>query len=513
MRRNLLLTLLLCSMMIVLCACKDDTGNGNSSGNSSSGTPTNGGSIVVGITQDLDSLDPHVAVAAGTDEVLFNVFEGLVKADKNGNFVEAVAKSYVISEDAMTYTFTLRENVKFHNGKLVTVEDVVYSMKRCAGLLEVQDPNVLVESALSVISDVVAVDEQTIELQLSQANTELLPYLTCAIIPCDYDAQATSPVGTGPFRFVSYAPLESFVVEKFEDYYGTPAYLDKVTFKIYANTDAAFLELMANKIDVFPYLTNEQAVLLKDKYSIETGSMNLVQALFLNNKTAPFDDVRVRQAFCYAINRQQILDMLSGGKGTMIYSNMLPGLEKYYETELETYAYNIEQAKKLLKEAGYENGLSITITVPSNYQYHMDTAQVIVEQLKQVGVTATIEPIEWASWLSDVYSARDYQATIIGLDSNLAPSDILKRYVSSASNNFVNYESADFDSVFALAVGTVDENEKVTHYKYLQRLLATEAASVYLQDPALLTAVNKELGGYTFYPVFAQDMALIYYKE
>ena len=115
MRRNLLLTLLLCSMMIVLCACKDGTGNGNSSGNSSSGTPTNGGSIVVGITQDLDSLDPHVAVAAGTDEVLFNVFEGLVKPDKNGNFVEAVAKSYVISEDAMTYTFTLRENVKFHN--------------------------------------------------------------------------------------------------------------------------------------------------------------------------------------------------------------------------------------------------------------------------------------------------------------------------------------------------------------------------------------------------------------
>ena len=511
MRRKLLLTLLFVFLMTVLCACKDGTNKENNSGNSSSGTPTN--SIVVGITQDLDSLDPHVAVAAGTDEVLFNVFEGLVKPDKNGNFVEAVAKSYVISDDAMTYTFTLRENVKFHNGDIVTVDDVVYSLKRCAGLLEVQDPNVLVESALSVVADVVAVDEKTIQLQLSQANTELIPYLTCAIIPHDYDAQATKPIGTGPFRFVSYAPLESFVVEKFEDYYGTPAYLDKVTFKIYANTDAAFLELMANKIDVFPYLTNEQATLLQENYTIETGSMNLVQALFLNNKTAPFDDVRVRQAFCYAINRQEILDMLSGGRGTMIYSNMLPGLEKYYETNVETYDYNVEQAKKLLKEAGYENGLSVTITVPSNYQYHMDTAQVIVEQLKKAGITATIEPIEWATWLSDVYSARDYQATIIGLDSNLAPSDILKRYVSSASNNFINYENAEFDSVFALAVGTVDETEKVTYYKQLQRLLATESASVYLQDPALLTAVNKNLGGYTFYPVFAQDMSLIYYKE
>ena len=514
MKKKLLLALLMFSMTTALCGCNGGTETGSTPDDISSGTPADGGSIIVGITQDLDSLDPHIAVAAGTDEVLFNIFEGLVKPDKDGNFVEAVAGSYVISEDAMTYTFTLRENVKFHNGDTVTVEDVVYSLKRCAGLLDVQDPNVLVDSALSrSIAEIVAVDERTVELKLTGANTELLPYLTCAIIPCDYENQGTSPVGTGPFKFVSYAPLESFVVEKFEEYYGTPAYLDKVTFKIYANSDAAFLELMAGTIDIFPYLTEEQAAQLSVKYSIEVGTMNLVQAMFLNNASAPFDNAKVRQAFCHAINRQEILEMLSGGRGTIINSGMTPGLASYYNDSVEGYAYDVEMAKQLLNEAGYGNGLKITITVPSNYQYHMDTAQIIVEQLKKVGVTAEIKPVEWATWLTEVYKGREYQATIVGLDFNLAPSDVVKRYQSTASNNFVNYTNEEFDRMFTTALGTISEQEKVNQYKELQKLLSEDAASVYIQDPALLTAVNKDLGGYTFYPVYVQDMSLVYYKK
>jgi len=514
MKRKLFLALLLFSMTTALCACKGGTDKGDTPGDISSGTPATGGEIVVGITQDLDSLDPHIAVAAGTDEVLFNIFEGLVKPDKDGNFVEAVAEKYVISEDAMTYTFTLRENVKFHNGDIVTVDDVVYSLKRCAGLLDVQDPNVLVDSALSrAIKEIVVKDERTVELKLHQADTELLPYLTCAIIPCDYESQSTKPVGTGPFRFVSYSPLESFIVEKNPEYYGTPAYLDKVTFKIYASSDAAFLELMAGKIHIFPYLTDEQANQLSQKYAIRVGTMNLVQAMFLNNGVAPFNDIRVRQAFCHGVNRREILDMLSGGRGTVINSGMTPGLASYYNNSLAGYEYSVEKAKQLLADAGYANGLEITITVPSNYQYHMDTAQVIVEQLKKIGVTAKIEPVEWATWLSDVYKGRDYQATVVGLDFNLAPSDVVKRYNSTASNNFMNYNNASYDATFAKALAAIDEKEKQDAYKELQKLLYKDAASVYIQDPALLTAVSKELGGYTFYPVYVQDMSLVYFMK
>lgn len=489
--------------LTALCACK-----GGSSGKKGS----DDFSAVVGITQDLDSLDPHKAVAAGTDEVLFNVFEGLVKPSADGTLVPAVAKDYTIAPDGMSYTFTLREGVKFHNGKAVTADDVVYSIKRCAGLLDAQDPEVVVESALSVISAVEKEGENQIIIKLSEPNTELLGFLTCFIIPKDYEKQESAPVGTGPYKFVSYTPLTSFVVERYEDYYGEKPYLKNVTFKICASTDAAFMELLSGTIDVFPYLTEEQASQLPKDYKLEVGATNVVQAMFLNNDFGPFSDLKVRQALCYAVDKTELLDIVSGGRGHIIGSNMFPNFGVYYDETLENYyTYQPEKAKQLLEEAGYnaKKPLSFTVKVPSNYDIHVATAQVLVEQYKKVGVKAEIQLIEWSAWLTDVYKARDYEATIVGLDSALAPSDVVKRYTSTAKNNFVNYKSAEFDELFAKALASVNEGEKISLYKEIQQTLTKDAASVYLQDGAKLVAVNKRFTNFLFYPVYVLDLAAI----
>lgn len=519
-KKNYFLVLFILLISIALYGCSGEKKNENEKDTPNvddmvSTEPTIGGSVVVGILQDLDSLDPHKAVAAGTKEVLFNVFEGLVKPDKDGNLVPAVASDYEISPDGLVYTFTLREGIKFHNGQVVTVQDIEYSIKRCAGLLDEKDSSVVVDAALSNIKEVNIKDKKTVELVLNEANTELLGYLTTAIIPKDYKEQGSNPVGTGPFRFVSYTPLESIVVEKYPDYYGErKPYLDKVTFKIVANTDAAFMELQAGFIDIFPYLTDAQAKQLEGKMRIEEGHMNLVQALFLNNKVAPFDNIQVRKALNYAIDKQAILDMVAGGKGSIIGTNMFPAYAKYYLEELnDVYPYDVKKAKEMLADAGYPDGFTFTITVPSNYPYHVDTAQVIVEQLKVVGVTAKIKQVEWATWLSEVYSGREYEATIIGLDARLAPRDAMDRYKSTADNNFVNYSNEEYDITLDKAIKSIDDKEKVESYQKLQRLLTKDAASVYLQDPPLLVAINKKLAGYTFYPVYVQDMSLIYYTK
>ncbi|MGN1083769.1 MAG: ABC transporter substrate-binding protein [Lachnospiraceae bacterium] len=490
--------------LTALCAC-----NGGSSGKKGSDDEV---SAVVGITQDLDSLDPHKAVAAGTDEVLFNVFEGLVKPSADGTLVPAVAKDYTIAPDGMTYTFVLRENVKFHNGTTVTADDVVYSMKRCAGLLTDSDPEVVVESALSVISSVEKEGEDKVILRLSEPNTELIGFLTCAIIPEAYTEQESAPVGTGPFRFVSYAPLTSFVIERFDDYYGEKPYLDKVTFKICASTDAVFMELLAGGIDIFPYLTEEQASQLPEDYNLEVGASNLVQAMFLNNDFAPFEDIRVRQALCYGVDKEELLNIVSGGRGHIIGSNMFPNFGVYYEESLENYyTYQPETAKRLLAEAGYDesNPLQFVLKVPSNYDFHVATAQVLAEQYAKIGVKAQIQLIEWSAWLTEVYRSRDYEATIVGLDAALAPSDVLKRYSSTASNNFINYRNAQFDELFQKALASTVESEKVAYYKELQTLLTKDAASVYLQDAAKLVAVNKRFTNFLFYPVYVLDMAAL----
>lgn len=501
MRRKAFLFALIL-LMTLLCACGKEGTQGEQAN-----------SITVGISQDMDSLDPHIAVAAGTKEVLFNVFEGLVKPDTEGNLNPAVAENYEILEDGMKYTFTLREGVYFHNGEKVTAADVEYSIKRCAGMLETVEEGVIVEPALSIISQVNVVDEKTIELLLNQKDTELLGYLTFAIIPKDYKEMKNSPVGTGPFKFESYKPLESIVLVKNEEYWGEKAYLDKVTFKISADTDALFLELMGGNIDIIPYLTDAQAQSLPEGYELKVGTMNLVQGVYFNCDREPFNNEKIRQAICYAIDRKDIIDMVAGGRGEITGSNVSPRFAKYFSGEArDLYSRDVDKAKELLKEAGVSN-LEFTLTVPSNYTFHVDTAQVVVGQLKDAGITVNIEQVDWATWLSRVYGDRDYQATIIGLASDLAPSDTVARFHSSASNNFVNYNSDEFDALFEEAKASSDDEKKVELYGKIQILMAKDAPAAYIQDPALLMAVNEKLEGVRFYPVQVLDMSGIKYKE
>lgn len=239
--------------------------------------------------------------------------------------------------------------------------------------------------------------------------------------------------------------------------------------------------------------------------------MNLVQALYLNNDVAPFDDVRVRQALCYAVNPQEIMDFVSDGAGTEVGSAMFPAFTKYYMPELnDTYNTDTAKAKELLAEAGYPDGFEFTITVPSNYGQHVDTAQVIAEELKEIGVKANIQEIEWNSWVSDVYSDRKYEATVVGIDaSTLSATALLSRYVSTAGKNFVNFKSDAFDAAYAKAQETQNDADKTALYKECETILSKEAASVYIQDLPEFVALNKKFTGYTFYPLYVQNIAKI----
>ena len=231
-----------------------------------SGEPSYGGSVTVGIAQELDSLDPHRAVSAGVGEVLFNVFEGLVKASSDGEVREAVASDYQISEDGLTYTFTLREGVTFHNGDPVTVEDVVYSLERCAG--SENDGTALI-TAFSNVTQVRAVDERHVELTLAQPSLEFLYALTAAIIPAGSgDTIAQTPVGTGPFQFVSYAPQDSLVIQRYEGYWGQRPYLDEVRFRIITNSDTLVMSLQSGALDMAIHVPTTQITQLEGQFQV-----------------------------------------------------------------------------------------------------------------------------------------------------------------------------------------------------------------------------------------------------
>lgn len=496
--KSILLVFVLTTLTVALSACSGDK-EGDTSVSSQ---------ITIGIPQDLDSLDPHKAVAAGTTEVLFNVFEGLLKPDSDGNLNPAVASDYTVSEDGMVYTFTLREGIKFHDGSLVTVEDVEYSIERCA---DTGNGEPLV-AAFSNIESVNALDDKTIEIKLIQPDAEFLASMTTEILPKSNAEPERMAIGTGPYKMVSYTPQENFIVEKFTEYWGEQAHIEQAVFKVCSNADSIVMDLKGGSIDMFARVTSAQAAELMEDFQILEGNMNLVQALYLNNSAAPFDDVRVRQALCYAADPQEIMLLTSDGKGTEIGSSMFPAFGKYYMEELkDVYEPDLEKAKALLAEAGYSDGLSFTMTVPSNYQQHIDTAQVLAEQFKKIGVDAKIELIEWSSWLSDVYAGRQYQSTVVGVDaSSLSAGALLGRFQSEAGNNFINFNSPAYDTAYGNAISTIDDAEQVKYYKECETILAQEAANVYIQDIVELVALNKKYAGYEFYPLYVQDISKLY---
>ena len=436
-----------------------------------------------------------------------------MKPNSDGEMIPAVAEKYTLSEDGTTYTFTLREGVKFHNGQTVTAEDVVYSINRCAAVPEGQEKPLV--AAFSAVKSVEALDEKTVAVTIAQRDLEFISYMTAAIIPADYENQDTAPVGTGPFRFVSRTPQQDFVMERFEDYWGAPAWLDKVTYKICENADALVMNLNGGSIDLCAHLTSAQASQLNQSFQVLEGTMNLVQAIYLNNQAKPFDNQLVRQALCYAIDRQGIMDMVADGHGTAVGSSIYPAFTKYFLPELvDKYPHDVAKAKELLAQAGYPDGFDMTISVPNNYQPHMDTAEVVAEQLREAGINVTIQPVEWSTWLDTIYNGRQFQATVVGVDAaNMTARAMLERFTSDYGKNFINYNNPAYDALFQQAINAQDEATQTDLYKQMETMLADTAANVYIQDLCDLVAMRQDLGGLKFYPIYVLDLSTVYLTQ
>ncbi|MBR5756777.1 MAG: ABC transporter substrate-binding protein [Firmicutes bacterium] len=503
MKKRILAIVLSLAMLLSVAAC---------GGTKPVSTPTRADSneIIAGIAQDLDdSLNPYQMVSAGEKEIMTNVYEGLYKVAPSGDYIPAVAESYTVSEDGLVYTFKLRSGVKFHNGDTVTAADVLDSFATCKELT--------VDSSLPGVLEGVetTADGDNIVITLPKANNDFLAYVALVYIIPSGSAEIckTAPIGTGPFKFVSRSVQENVIFEKFADYWGEPAKLDKVTCKIYEDNTAMITALKSGAIDMAAHLSLDQLAGIGDNYNVLEGTMNLVQALYLNNARKPFDDVRVRQAICYAIDVDEILALTAEGHGTKLYTSIYPAFTKYFDTSLAgLYPHNTEKAKELLAEAGYADGFSMSVTVPSNYTPHVNAGQVIVQQLQAVGIKAELKEVEWNTWVTDVYKGRDFDSTVSGFDaSTLTANALLGRWVSNGSKNMISFSNAEYDALIAKATAETDDAVRTQLYKDAAAILAKEAANAYIQDLAEFTVLNKNLSGYNFYPLYRIDFSTITY--
>lgn len=507
----MLAAVLSCSVFLTGCSSGKTEDSQSAQADTETKTETELPNIVrTSISSEPDSLDPWQSAATDTEAIFHNVFEGLFVYNEKGELEPGLAESYDVSEDGLTYTFHLRDNVTFHSGKAMTSADVLYTYENLAGM----NGEKAASSKFGTVESINAVNDYTFEIKLSEPSASFLASNIVAVLPEGYTEQSQHPIGTGPYKFKEYIPGQKVVLELNEDYYEESRKGNIQTVEVYIMTDASSVvtALRSGQLD-FASVSVDNANALAEDFDIYNSAQNMVQIFALNNSIEPLNDVRVRQAINYAINKDAVIEGVFDGYATKLYSNFSPVMAVYYNDQLEdTYPTDVEKAKELLKEAGYENGFDLTITVPANYASHVDTALIFADQLAQVGINVQVETIEWATWLEDVYSNAQYESTIIGLTGKLDPDSVLGRFETTYSKNFFKFSNARYDELIQAARVELDETKRADMYKECQQILTEEAVAVFVCDPNLTVACRKDLKGYTFYPVGFIDFSKLSYE-
>ncbi|WP_431030529.1 ABC transporter substrate-binding protein [Lysinibacillus sp. LZ02] len=507
-------------MVLIVSACSgEDNGTDtstNTEGDTSTSTQvtTTPQEIIVRINDDPDFLDPHKATASISFQMILNMFEGLMAPETDGSLKSAIAESYEVSEDGLTYTFKIRQGVKFHNGEELTMEDIQYTFDRIMGA----NGGEKMKNIFDNVASTEVSDESTFVITLKEPNSNFLYSLTAlqsAIIPKSNDGKHNeAPIGTGPFAYENYSPGMNLELKKHENYWqeGLP-YLDKVAFAFQSDDQSAIMSLLANEVDLtsVPW---QRVSEVEGSFNTSNQNNNSSLIITFNETKAPFDNVKVRQAINHAIRKSDIIDSVFSGYATPLGSNMSPAMGAYQKTGLESmYEYDVEKAKQLLAEAGYPDGFKTKITVSSHNGIYSNIAQIAVENLKQIGIEVEIDVVEWGIWLDRVYFGRDYEMTTIDLTGRPSAYEILNDYISTNdSENFFLFKNDEFDQVMSNVLKETDEAAQIASYHRAQEILAEQAASVYIADYQIVWGSDKQVTGLKSYPFWFHDMSEVKFQ-
>ncbi|MER8919578.1 ABC transporter substrate-binding protein [Mesorhizobium sp. M0802] len=465
--------------------------------------------LVIGIPLEPPHLDPTAGAAAAIDEVLYaNVFEGLTRIGPNGEVLPDLAESWAISDDGKVYTFKLHTGVKFHDGSDFDAGDVKFSLDRARA-----DNSVNAQKALFASIDTVeVVDPTTVKVTLKNPQGSFLYNLgwgdAVIVAPESADTNKEKPIGTGPFKFQSWAKGSSITLVKSDTYWGAPVFLDKAEFRIVPDAAAAVPALLSGDIQAFPFFDPDSVAQVKDdpRFKVVIGSTEGETILAINNKKPPFDKLEVRQAIAFALDRKAIIDGASAGLGVPIGSHMSPASKAYVDLT-GLYPHNVDKAKELLKQAGFENGIKATLKLPPP-SYARLGGEIIASQLRDVGIDLEIIPVEWAQWLDQVFTKKDYDLTIV---SHTEPNDI---DIYSRKDYYFNYDNPAFDKIIAELNLTSDDAKRNTLLGEAQKILADDAVVGFLYELPKVGVWDAKLQGlWENAPIQANDLTKVKWAD
>lgn len=464
---------------------------------------------VIGMTLEPTGLDPTVAPAAAIGEIVhYNVLEGLTKINVDGRVTPLLAESWSIDSDGRRYTFSLRKGVKFQDGEAFDASDVKFSFERAKAE---GSTNKAKKAVFDNIDGIAATDPHTVILTLKNADGSFLFRMgenTAVILdPNSAAGTATRPIGTGPFKFDSWAKGSAVTLSKWDGFRNATAVkLKKVTFRFISDPAAQVAALLAGDLDGIPRFAAVQSLKqFRDdpRFSVEVGNTAGKGILAINNQRKPFDDVRVRRALAHAVDRKAFIDGVLEGLAKPIGSHMAPTDAGYVDlTGLAPH--DPEKAKALLKEARVATPLNVTLTLPPP-QYARKGGEVIAAQLAKVGIVAKIENVEWAQWLSNTFRNKNYDLTII---NHVEPLDYVTAYADP--NYYFRYDNKAFRELAAKHAASSDTKERAALFTDIQRTIANDAVNVFIFNPAQVAVAKKGIKGlWASSPIFANDMAAV----
>lgn len=467
----------------------------------------------LGMSVEPTGLDPTIAAPVAIGQVTWqNIYEGLVTIDESGKILPQLARSWEISPDGLTYTFKLQSGVRFHDGEAFDSAAAKFALERARGKDSINPQKRFFASIVSIDTP----DPETLVLHLSEPTGSLLYWLawpsSVMLGPQSAANNKTTPIGTGPFKFVAWAKGDHVELERNPDYWNKnlPVKLDRVTFRFIADPQAQAAALKSGDLDAFPEFAAPELMGSFEgdaRLATKIGDTELKVVAGMNNMRKPFDDKRVRQALMMAIDRKTVIDGAWSGLGTAIGSHYTPN-DRGYEDMTGVLPYDPEKAKALLAEAGYPDGFTFTIKTPQ-MAYAPRSAEIMQAMLAEIGVTMKIEPTEFpAKWVQDVFTGRDFDMTIV---AHAEPMDI---DIYSRDPYYFNYKNPVFNDLMRKVQATADSGEQNKLYGEAQKILAEDVPALYLFVMPKLGVWDRKLKGlWESEPIPSNVLSGVFWEE
>lgn len=469
--------------------------------------------LIVATAYDAKSLDPHAVNDVASSNVMLQIYDTLVTIDGDGNINPSVAETFE-QVDEVTYKFTLKKGIKFHNGEEMKAEDVKFSIERAANSPAIAHIFGDIDTESFEIAD-----DYTISFKLNNPNTGFLSSLAHTggsilnqkAVEAEGDNYGMKPVGTGPFKFVNWAKGDRVELEKFADYHGDEPKFSKMVIRVIPEPTNRTIELESGGVDVAYEITTNDISRIEENEDLQLSRMidNQIQYLGFNNQKEPFNDIKVRQAISYAIDTTSVVETVWRGVGKVAEGPMAPNV-KYADHSIEVHEYNVEKAKELLAEAGYPDGFKTKLWT-NEKQERVDMATIIQSQLKEVGIDVDIEILEWGAYL-DSLSKGEQDMFIIGWTCQTADPDLalygpLSQETLGAGANFSFFIDDEVNDLLIKGRRIEDSPEREAIYKKIQNRVVEQAPWVFLSNGEAVVGSakyvkNLELTPFGYHPLF-----------